>query len=227
MATLSSSDVLALAHTAVIFALPGLAAGIGMVLLRRAENEIADARAREAVAQTLHDGVLQTLAIVERRSTDPGVARLARDQERELREYLFGQGQRAERGGAAELGPALRAVAARFEHAFDGRVDVILAPDLPHLGAEKVSALAGAVGESLMNAGKHGAAQRVVVYAEPNNGSGVACSVKDDGVGFDTEAVAEGIGLTQSVRGRLADVGGRAEVESQPGAGTEVRLCLP
>ena len=221
-----STEILSLAHTAVIFALPGLVAGMAMVMIRRAEREISAARTRDELAQRLHDGVLQALAIIERRTGDPVIERLAREQERELREYLFGRGPRAEQGGAKEIGPALRAVAARFEDAFDGRAEVVLAPDLPPLDADEVEALTGAVGESLMNAGRHGRARHVVVYAEPAHADGVACSVKDDGAGFDTTAVEEGVGIQQSIRARLAAVGGRAEVESQPGAGTEVRMWL-
>jgi signal transduction histidine kinase len=67
----------------------------------------------------------------------------------------------------------------------------------------------------------------VTVYAEPVDGGGVLCSVHDDGRGFDTDDTREGVGLSQSVRARMAEVGGRVEIESQPGNGTEVRLWLP
>ena len=87
--------------------------------------------------------------------------------------------------------------------------------------------MAGAVGEALTNAGKHGAASRVTVYAEPSDDGGLFCSVKDDGAGYDTATVPDGIGLSRSVRGRMAEIGGRAEVASAPGFGTEVRLWLP
>jgi signal transduction histidine kinase len=87
-----------------------------------------------------------------------------------------------------------------------------------------VDALAGAVSEALANAGKHGDATVVTVYAEPE-GDAVFCSVKDDGHGFD--GAPEGIGLSRSVRGRIAEVGGRVEVDGNPGRGTEVRLWVP
>jgi hypothetical protein len=93
---------------------------------------------------------------------------MAREQERDLREFLFDAGPAADRGGAADVGPRLRAAAARFEDAYGGRVDVVLAPDLPHLDGARADALAGAVGEALNNAGKHGRATRVTVYAEPD-----------------------------------------------------------
>lgn len=216
-----------LASTTMLYCLAGGVSGYMAGLLRKAENEVAEARAREDVARTLHDGVLQTLAVIERRSDDPALARMAREQERDLREFLFGAGSTADRGGARDVGPRLRAAAARFEDAFGGRVDVVLAPDLPHLKQKQADALAGAVGEALVNAGKHGGATRVTVYAEPADDGGVQCSVRDDGKGFDPAKISEGVGLSRSIRGRMKDVGGRVDIDSRPGAGAEVRLWLP
>lgn len=208
------------ASTAVLYALAGGVAGYLTVKLREAERRISMVQAREEVARTLHDGVLQTLAVVQRRSTDPDLARLARDQERELRDFLFGQDE-----GGGELGPQLRRAAARFEDRFGGRAQVVLADDLPALADELVDALAGAVQEALTNAGKHGEAATVTVYAEPADDGTVFCSVKDDGHGFG--GASEGVGLGRSVRGRMAEVGGRVEVDGNPGRGTEVRLWVP
>jgi signal transduction histidine kinase len=231
----TAGRVLSLVNTAVLYGLSGALAGYLFRLLVRAEREVSAARAREEVARTLHDGVLQTLALVERRVGDEALARLARDQERELREFLFGigataggeAGARPAAGHEGGLGAALRAAAARFERSFGGRVDVIVADDVPKLRAEFVTAVAGAVAEALTNAGKHGAATRITVYAEPDDSGGLFCSVKDDGGGYDAAVVPEGVGLSRSVRGRMAEVGGRVEVASAPGFGTEVRLWVP
>lgn len=231
VSSITGGRALSLASTTVLYTLAGATSGHVARLLRRAEREISVARAREEVSRTLHDGVLQTLALVQRRATDPVLARLAREQDRELREYLFGTAS-ADLGGGrggGDLGAALRAVAARFEDAFGGRAEVLVADDVSALGAERVTALAGAVGEAMTNAGKHGRATKVVVYVEPSGpgDEGVFCSVKDDGCGFDTARVKEGIGLSQSIRGRMSDVGGRAEVRSRPGEGAEVCLWFP
>jgi signal transduction histidine kinase len=213
------------ATTVVIYTVAGAMIGYMAALLRRAEREISAARAREEVARRLHDGVLQTLAIVERRTDDPALARLARDQERDLREWLFGAGV-AGRANAVGLGPALRAAAARFEDVYGGTATVVVAPDIGDLSTAHVEAVAGAVGEALTNAGKHGAARHVTVYAEPDD-AGIFCSVKDDGEGFDPATTEEGVGLRQSIRARLQECGGRVEVASRPGQGTEVRVWLP
>jgi signal transduction histidine kinase len=212
--------------TIVLYALAGGAAGFAAARLRRAEREIALARARAEVAATLHDGVLQTLAVVQRRTDDPDLARLAHEQERELRDFLAGR-----RATTDRLGPALRAAAARFEDRFGGRAEVVLADDLPEPDPEIVDALAGAVSEALTNAGRHGGAGRVTVYAEPGDGSGgtngIFCSVNDDGTGFEPGETAEGTGITGSIRARVEAVGGRVEVDGRPGRGAEVRLWAP
>jgi signal transduction histidine kinase len=217
--------VLSVTNTVVFYALGGAAAGYLAQLLRRAEAEISAARAREEVARTLHDGVLQTLAVVERRATDPDLARLAREQERELRDWLFGASRPP--GVVADVGTALRAAAARFEDAFGGRAQVLVADDLPSLAPEAVAALTGAAGEALVNAGKHGHAGKVQVYVEPGESGGVFCSVKDDGLGFDPATTAEGVGLSRSIRGRVTEAGGQVQVVSAPGDGTEIVLWLP
>jgi signal transduction histidine kinase len=214
---------LSLVNTGVFYAVAGAVAGYVVALLRRAESEISAARAREEVARTLHDGVLQTLAVVERRSTDAALVRLAREQDRELRAYLFGDTQ-PDHG--SDLGAALRMAAARFEDAFGVRADVLVADDVPALDPVRANALAGAVGEALANAGKHGRAARVTIYVEPDEQGGVFCSVKDDGRGFDPHAQHAGFGIPGSIMERMAEAGGRAEVRSAPGAGTEVCLWL-
>jgi signal transduction histidine kinase len=228
--------ILSLVNTAVFYAVAGAVAGHVVTLMRRAEAEISAARAREEVARTLHDGVLQTLAVVERRSTDEALVRLAREQDRELRAYLFGD-TLPDHG--ADLGAALRRAAARFEDAFGIKADVFVPDDAPALDAARVAALSGAVGEALANAGKHGRPTRVTVYVEPGgdgpDGGGLFCSVKDDGAGFDVDAAlgvgaggaGGGFGISRSIMERMAEVGGRAEVRSTPGHGTEVCLWLP
>jgi signal transduction histidine kinase len=210
----------------VISTLNGVVAGVVMNFVRSREREVALARAREEVARTLHDGVLQTLAVVQSRATDPTLARLARDQENDLREYLYGD-REALAAGTQDLDAVLRATARRFEQTYGGVVSVIVADDVAPLPPATVEAVGGAVAEALTNAGKHGAAERVVVFAEPGDDCTLFCSVHDSGVGFDTAGVSEGQGLTDSVRGRLADVGGRVEVRSQVGQGTEVLMWLP
>jgi signal transduction histidine kinase len=217
-------DTVGVVSSVVLYALAGLVAGFVTARLREAERRTALAQAREEVARTLHDGVLQTLTVVRRRTGDPDIVRLAHEQERELREFLYGTPGAVGAGG--DLGTRLRAAAARFEDRYGGSATVVVAEDIPAVGPAVVDALAGAVGEALTNAGKHGGGGRVTVFAEPGDGD-LFCSVKDDGPGFDHAATPEGAGLRRSVRGRIADVGGRVEVDGRPGRGTEVRLWVP
>ncbi|HEV7721029.1 MAG TPA: ATP-binding protein [Iamia sp.] len=218
---MGSPGLLSLLSTTFLYALAGGAAGLVMRRLQQATDEIAAARAREDIARTLHDGVLQTLAVVQRRSTDSELATLARTQERELREFLFGI-DRVQGSLLAELRHVAATATAR--HGMD--VEVTAVDDPGVLADDVIRAVAGAVGEALTNAAKHGAARRVVVFVDPDD-ERVQISVNDDGAGFDVDEVAEGVGLGRSIRGRVTEVGGRVRVRSTPGRGTEVRLTLP
>lgn len=218
----SFDEVLSRTSTLFLYCLAGAMAGYAVRRLLDAEREVAMGRARDEVARTLHDGVLQTLAVLQRRSDDTELVRLAQRQERELRSFLFGDTLDEDR---TDLGAALRRVAARAEERDGTTIRVVVAPDVPQLDATVVHALAGAVGEACTNAAKHGGARTVTVYAEPDDDS-LVCSVKDDGSGFEP-GTAEGSGITGSIRGRLADVGGSATIDPNPGHGTEVVLRAP
>lgn len=240
LGALTAVQVLALVTTSVLYALAGGIVGYGADLLRdtqqrlkAAERTLAESRAREDVARRLHDGVLQILAVVERRTEDPDLARLAREQERDLRAFLLAPpvSDRSEPPILQERPPALaRALdgpARRFELAFDARVEVLVPDDVGALASPVVDAVAGAVGEALTNAGRHGGARRVVVYVEPQDDDRVLICVHDDGTGFDPATTPTGVGLPRSIRGRITEVGGDVEVVSAPGRGTEIRLTVP
>jgi signal transduction histidine kinase len=216
--------------TVVFYAIPGMVAGFIMIKLREAEREIATARAREEVGRTLHDGVLQTLAIVQRRATDEDLVALAREQEHELREFLFGakpDPTHIFRPATADVGAALRATAADAERKHGLRTQVVLTEQTMPVPEAVADALAGAVGEALTNAAKHGEAATATIFVEETDDGELFCSVKDTGTGFDAASATEGIGITRSMRGRLDDVGGRVEIDGRPGRGTEVRFWVP
>ncbi|WP_242686313.1 PspC domain-containing protein [Aeromicrobium sp. IC_218] len=207
-------------------------AGLGLVLgpwIARLSSDLASERRervrtqeRADVAAHLHDSVLQTLALLQKNASDPAaVATLARQQERELRSWLYGE--QAEHG--VSLAAGVRAAAAEVETAHHVRVDVITVGDAP--ADADVAALVRAAREAMVNAAKHAQVDRVDVYLEVT-GKAAEVFVRDRGVGFDPEAVAaDRMGLRGSIRGRMERHGGTADVRSAPGEGTEVRLCLP
>ncbi len=190
-------------------------------VMRQAEAEISSARAREEMGRVLHDGVLQTLAVVQRRSEDADLRSLAKDQERDLRRYLY-DAPSAPTGFVASL----RAAAAEIERREKVEVAVVLADDLPEPSASVGEAIVGAAKEALTNAAKHGGGDRISLFAEPDE-SGVYCTVNDNGVGFDVSQPSHGRGLEHSIRRRITEVGGRVTISSKPGHGTEVELWVP
>ena len=177
---------------------------------------------RAEVAAHLHDSVLQTLAMVQRRADDPGeVAAIARRQERELRAWLAG---RPRPGQAARLAPALEAAAVEIEEAHGVPVEVVVVGDVDL--DEHVEALVAAAREAMTNAAKFGGGSPIDVYAEGVDGR-LQVFVRDRGPGFDTAQVPDDRrGVRESIVGRMERHGGRASITSSPGAGTEVELVL-
>ncbi|HLT17672.1 MAG TPA: ATP-binding protein, partial [Acidimicrobiales bacterium] len=172
------------------------------------------------MAAHLHDSVLQTLALIQR-ADSPGRARtLARRQERELRSWLYGD--RAERPNSEDLGAALERVVTEVEEAHDVEVDLVLVGGAPM--EPRLEALVGAIREAALNAARHAGVDEISVYVEVEPDR-VEAFVRDRGRGFDPDAVEPGrLGIRESIRGRMARHGGRAEVHSAPGEGTEVAL---
>lgn len=221
------SSILAVLATLVGVAL--LSVPVGLRLWRSLEEERA-ARIREAersdIASHLHDSVLQTLALIQKRSDDPAqVARLARRQERELRQWLFGAGARMS-SGAATVAGAVEVIVGDVEDAYGLRVDqVVVGGDGPVGTAEE--AVLGAVREALVNVAKHAGVDTADVYVE-NDGRVLSAFVRDRGRGFDPDAVdGDRHGLARSIRHRVESRGGSVTVRSTLGRGTEIGIEMP
>ena len=178
---------------------------------------------RSDVAARVHDSVLQTLALIQRHAQDPRrVASLARRQERELRDWLYGD---RPLGSEASLVAALSAAAADVEELHGVRVELASAGDCPVDDA--VGALVLAAREAMANAAKFAGVEEIDVYAEAT-GDEVAVFVRDRGSGFERTAVPKDRrGLVESIEGRLRRAGGEASVVTVEGEGTEVELRLP
>jgi len=193
-----------------------------LVLERQAR---ARAEERADMAARVHDSVLQTLALIQRRAEDPAaVVQLARAQERELRSWLF-EGRVAGDADAATLAEGVRRIQRDVEARHGVPVEVVTVGDCPL--DDHLSALLAAAGEATVNAAKWSGASVISLFAEVEPDK-VAVAVRDRGKGFDTDAVpADRRGVSESIRGRMARHGGEAVVQSVPGEGTKVTLTLP
>ncbi|WP_189190426.1 MacS family sensor histidine kinase [Streptomyces albiflavescens] len=244
-------------HNVILVWVASIAIGYVVEVARASERTLARAleieaatRERERLARDIHDGVLQVLAMVQRRASALGgeaaeLGRMAGEQEVALRTLVSGGLVPVSRVSEdAALGAVVRAVDEPDDE--EGPLDLrsLLAPyatarvtlsepgaPVP-LAAAAARELAAAVGAALDNVRKHAGADArawILVEDEPD---AVIVTVRDDGPGIPegrlAQAEGEGrLGVALSIRGRLRDLGGTAELISVPGQGTEVELKVP
>jgi signal transduction histidine kinase/phage shock protein PspC (stress-responsive transcriptional regulator) len=213
----------AVAFVAVVL---GLLIGPVVVRLGRSLASERAARIREQeraeLAAHLHDSVLQTLALIQKRAGDPReVAGLARRQERELRSWLQEGSARPQRDSVAG---ALERAAAEVEELHRVPIEVVTVGDGPLNG--RLEAVVQAAREAMTNAAKFASSERVDLYAEVA-ANRVEVFVRDRGVGFDPLAIpTDRRGVRDSIIARMERHQGRAAVHSKPGQGTEIELVM-
>jgi signal transduction histidine kinase len=211
----------------------GVAVGLGPWWMRIARDLVAERQARiraeerADMASRVHDSVLQTLALIQRRATDPQqVIHLARAQERELRSWLFdGVAPGSMDGTADTVAAGVRLIQQEVEAQHGITVEAVTVGDCEL--DEDLRALLAAAREATVNAAKWSGAAAASVFAEVEPAA-VTVFVRDRGSGFDPGAVpSDRKGLAESVHARMARRGGSARVRSAPGEGTEVSLSMP
>ncbi|MFE9660420.1 MacS family sensor histidine kinase [Streptomyces sp. NPDC005955] len=253
-------------HNVLLVWVASIAIGYVVEVARASEATLARAleieaatRERERLARDIHDGVLQVLAMVQRRGNALGgeaaeLGRMAGEQEVALR-TLVSEGLPSRASGDAADGAFVRAVddpgdpanppgpAAPddegphdLRHLLSGHASALVTlsdPGAPVLLPPATAReLAAAVGAAMDNVRRHageGARAWILIEDEPD---AVIVTVRDDGPGIPEgrleRAEGEGrLGVAQSIRGRLRDIGGTTELYSVPGQGTEVELRVP
>ncbi len=223
--------------TIVIELAVGLAVGLAAQTARRAHAELehaarlsASLEERERLSRQVHDGAIQVLALVARRGREIGgataeLAELAGTQERALRRLVSTGNAEPPDAATADLGALLRRRAS-------DQVSVSVPADPVLLDATVADELFAAVCNALDNAETHAGAEAHTYVLLEDLGDRVTVSVRDDGVGIADgrleEAVSQGrIGIAKSIVGRMNWLGGRAELSTGPGSGTEWELTVP
>lgn len=179
---------------------------------------------RAAMVAHLHDSVLQTLTLIERAAAnETDVTRLARNQERELRQWLFSPETIA--NAATSFVGLVGAIEHDVENDYGVRVELVTVGDCVPDG--RVSALVAAGREAAINAAKWSQAASVSIFTEVEPAT-VSMFVRDRGVGFDVDAIpADRQGIALSIKQRMAQFGGESFINTSAGAGTEVQLVMP
>jgi signal transduction histidine kinase len=221
---------------AVLMILAAASVGYVVGLTTDAERKLQEAtrleaasRERARLARDIHDSVLQVLAMVQRRGSELGgeaadLGRMAGEQEAALRALIT-------RARTEKTDSTVNLVARLQAHAGP---DVTLAAPagavpVPEDTAEAVT---GAVAAALDNVRRHAGDKPhawVLLESEPGT---ITVTVRDEGPGIPTgrldSAETEGrLGVSQSIRGRITELGGEVVIFSAPGQGTEVELRVP
>jgi signal transduction histidine kinase len=181
---------------------------------------------RASMVAHIHDSVLQTLTLIERSASNPvDVVRLARAQERELRQWLFDPNFDNDSSKAPESFAALLATIERdVENDYGVKVELIVVGDCS--ADEDVRALAAAGREAAINAAKWSATPLISIFGEVEPAK-VSLFVRDTGSGFDPAGVAiDRRGIALSIKQRMSQHGGESTIKSTIGTGTEVQLRM-
>ena len=198
----------------------------------RAERRAATAAERARLARVVHDGVLQVLSLVQRRGAELGgdaaeLGRLAGEQEVALRTLIRAQDtlHASTPAGLADLAQALGSLGSR-------PAVTVSTPGTPvELAAYVVGEVVAVVEACLDNVERHVGPQAPAWVLLESFADRVELSVRDEGPGIAPgrleRAVGEGrLGVVQSIRGRVADLGGTATL-STGSFGTEWELVVP
>lgn len=251
---LEAGDLLSVGVGTIYYLLAGVLVGLFTRTMERASLRVREAneeaarereraarlREREQLARSIHDSVLQALAVVHRRGQEmashPSVegaevaelVALVDGQERQLRSLL---------GASSEEPPSgtvpLRTVLEAGAFGIAGMELSVSTVEPAWLEATAAAEVSAAVRAALDNVVRHASARHVTVFGEADAGE-VVVSIRDDGVGFRVEdavgpngTAADRFGIARSIRGRIEDLGGDVRIESEPGRGTQVELRLP
>ncbi|HVE62791.1 MAG TPA: histidine kinase [Mycobacteriales bacterium] len=194
---------------------------------------------RERIAKELHDGAVQSLFVVglaaQAAAEVAGDAAAVRERLteavelvdrtiRDLREYIFGldQGDPASRHLERELWELARVFGTKPGVSVDVDVDRIAAV----LVVDRTPHLVQAAREALSNAVRHSGGSEVGVRLH-RDGANVALEVADNGSGFDVDAVWPRARGLRNLSARAHALGGTADIESTPGAGTRIVVRVP
>ncbi|RPA58507.1 ATP-binding protein [Gordonia oryzae] len=223
--------------TALLLLMTGMAIGLAASRARVTHERLttairaaAQAAERERLAREVHDGVLQVLALVSRRGTEIGgetaqLAGLAAQQEQRLRRLIAARPADGGSDTQTDLGAALQALAA------DG-VSVSAPPDPVPLPATVLAEVMSAIDNILTNSALHAGPEAHSYVLLEDLDEEVIISVRDTGLGIApgrlAQARSEGrMGIDRSIVGRIEHLGGRAQLHSAPGMGTEWELTIP
>ena len=187
--------------------------------LEAERSERARQEERLALANELHDSVLQTLQVIRTDADDPERVRyLVRSEERAIDRLI----NRFRRTDDAGFESTLLAVRDEIEDLYGVEIRAVIRDDMP-LNPSVVAAV-DATREALTNACRHSGASEINLYSESVAGH-VHIFVRDRGVGFDPETTEFGRGVRRSLQERMESVGGFAHISSTPGEGTEIEIC--
>ena len=222
----------------------GAGAGIQAVRLRvqrridRLENVASLERERSRIAQDLHDelgsGLAQVALLAEMKDSESAPRKRPEDVAREMLKKLDGivWALNPARAGLENVVDYLVGHAEDFVGATAVHLRLNIPDTLPanHLDAARRHHLLLVFKEALRNAVTHGQAKNITVEIDIETVGAVQrlkVSVRDDGCGFDPQAVdGKRNGLT-NMRERAQQVGGTVDLRSRPGQGTEVSFVLP
>ncbi len=196
-----------------------------------AQTAAATATERARLARAVHDGVLQVLALTQRRGAEMGgdaaeLGRLAGEQEAALRTLIRSQDAFAPTlRGTADLAAAVARLPVH-------RAVTISTPATTvETDAHRVQEVVAVISACLDNVARHVGEQAPVWVLLEAWEDRVEISVRDEGPGIAEgrldEAAEEGrLGVTQSIQGRIEDLGGSARLHTDA-TGTEWEFVVP